>query len=321
VIDAARGFSPNSFAPSVYEIIQFLCQSLKLDFLKDRTVAQISSGDYQRPPPGPVVIELKAPEPSRISTLLVEEQGGPDAIPQEQLLVELLTIPYLTVDFEGPSLRPVPELSPLFQSELPDGFLLTTSTQPLLLFDSTENRPSRRELPTLLLEATKRQLTQAEIDHLLPWIRGYPADLATVALPQSSLSQFAEQNPTVASEFFIARIPADSSVLTLIPHLGLSLGSVEVIRQLIQGGLLPPPAVEDYLSNTLLILTQLADKATKAQKYRLFCDFVKRVRPNNLKFTDNLKLALGHFALDCIRDGIARQEAQELRDSLGLASS
>lgn len=102
----------------------------------------------------------------RLSSLIIDQSVSDEPkISQIDVLTELMQNISYCFDFDPPYIRPEPELSPLFEHELEQTFIVS-GTDPMMIFDKNHSAESTNVAKKLLPRASKSPLSATKLQDL-----------------------------------------------------------------------------------------------------------------------------------------------------------
>ena len=248
----------------------------------------------------------------RISPVIVSNTPDPTAeqLTHDQVLLKILENDAFWSNFEAPLIRPIPEISPIFEGELTP---IESYNSPEFLYDAATNS-AKNPVLMLLVKAADTKLKQQQVTQLIAEFDKDPSIFDESQFPQNKFAGLIENNPEVAKQV-VAKLGARKpQILKQLQALDVTVNSIEVTKHFMTNGNPPEHFLQGYAKNSIKLILGIKDTQTMIRKTRIFCKLMIYLLTTKQKFTDGLVADLKQFCSDLESKNI--RETQELKDML-----
>lgn len=332
---------PNIFSPQTCLLVTCILAQENLDFISQEPICKIYSKNFNFPQPkifwtedskvceriSPVLIAFNDDQsPNSMSANLntnsntsnfpytVESNENNIIMSHNEVIIEILQDDTFFSNFEPILIRPVPDVSPIFQGE-PE--YVHTSENPPFLLDEGLMANSRQIAIELLKKAITKKLRSNEIDSLINHLKKDDGTLIDDAkIPNAKISSLIENNSEIAKYVIQNLIPKKPSVLKILACVEVSAASVDVVRHILTS--VPEELTKDftdnYIANSTKSILSIKDNPTMLRKARIFSKMIGFIVQNGYNLSSSSIFEMNSFCEEPkIRD---LKEAKDINEIL-----
>ena len=305
------------FPPVLNRILPLVIAGVPLSFLDPFTIPQILSEQFQLPTVSLISYAKPNIEIEHVPALICVPDSDSQSLSQmtdeyehmshEDFLLEYLTCDGFSDQFEESVIRPIPAISPIFNSEIQQ-ILISSPAPPPFLFDISAEAKFKQEAAQLFKLAMTKKLTEAQTQIVLNY-----GITDSLHFKESDLSGLIENNSKIATAValkiyekkpkisdYLSELPINVRNVEVVQGFALSLKDKEAARQFIH----------KFAIAAINSINYQSDNSIYSTKSRLLCTFLVYIRNNNIEFSPELKIELQSFCMELGKKGIT--EAQDL---------
>ena len=310
----AQQANPQSISPQLREILASVLSGKGFNGAEKESINTILSAGFRFPAQREPVIDRIVQTTPRISPVIVS--SIPDApvsqqISHDQVLLKILTNDAFWSNFEPPFIRPIPEVSPIFEGELCP---IQSYSSPDFLYDSASNNNVKAPILMLLAKSADGKLKQQETNVLINEFRKDHSIFDENQFPQNKFATLIENNPDIAKEIVATLGAKKPQLLKQLQSLDITVNSVDVVKYFMNRKTAPVDFLQGYARNSIQLIKAIKDNSTMTRKTRIFCKLMCYFKEIQCPFTDGLTADLKQFCSDLSSMNI--NELQNLRDLL-----
>ena len=314
-INDFRMSKPNTCSPELYSMLSCILGKQDISICGNYSVKNLMNSEFplkvpksndsintriQYPRITPLLIEANSPQAAsetKESTLGKEANSQQNQgesvkiISHNEAITSLVLDPSYSNDFEPPFIRPVPELSPIFDHELEQSFVLSDFNSPFI-YDESQTAESLQAAKETLKKAIKQTIDQNETRSLCCAISSDATIAKDPCLTDSAVISLVEKNPQVA----IAVIKSTGS---LKPQLGNALSKLvpsanvcEVVKAFVKGGYSNSNFIRTYCSNAIAAIRDIRDNNSAAKAACPFCELMSDLIKSGTEIDATLTMTL-----------------------------
>lgn len=312
--------NPNTCSPQLYIILNHILNKISIDMIGKLSIRLIFSEKFPFKDSTEVIKHKYAynncsHEPRNSYLLPTEICKDEQIIDQKQLLLELLKNNSYLDEFEAPLIRPVPEITPIFDDEIEQVFI-SSFDSPSFLYDECLSVNSKETIITLINRATEQKLKQSELDSIVTKLKKMPDIINDLHLSNEQIMDMVELNSPIAKEIiFYFVIKKNSDILDYISKIPINDTIESVLRGILLSHELPEKELENYIKNTIFTINNLKDQQNiYSRSVSLFCGLLCDVYKNGIKFGDDILIDTYSFCI--LQKNVQIKEAEELAKML-----
>lgn len=308
--------NPNSFCPSLCDMIHIILNNEKLNFLNQLTVPQIMDYNFDKYNYPNQKVKQKNQnclETEYIPRIVIEKDENLDShLTNDDVLIQLIVNGVFLSPFDIIFPRSPPQVTGIMKEELQ---IITGTENPPFLLDQNIVSNSKEAAVILLNKSTEETLNLSEKDSLIQNIEKYPSIVETSAFPYSKLNFMINNNKEIAKKYFSLAIEQRKDLLNFLTNLDITINSVEVIKYLINQHRVDDEFIQNYITQSMISIQKIQDHDTQEIKVMFFCRFVLFILNENLiKLNQDVLFELRAFCYDFSKRRIP--DAQKLYQDL-----
>ena len=215
-------------------------------------------------------------------------------------------------DFDPPYIRPEPELSPLFEHELEQTFIVSGS-EPMMIFDENHSAESTNVAKKLLTRASKSPLSATETKNLCNHIASDPSILDDF-IDDKSIIEILDMNPRIVEIAIKTNAPKYAQYIDSILKVPLSDGTTDVIQAIILSSSDRLTSLRTFCNTNITAIRSAQDNVGAQKIARLFCKLLTDLIKDGIKLDGTLTMSIASFCDDMRRRNI--KEAVALQQTL-----
>lgn len=330
---------PNIFSPQACLLVTCILAQENLDFISQEPISNIYGKKFIFPQPkiiwtedikvyerfSPVLItQNDIQNPSSVTAnsnsnangfpYIVEGNENNAVMTHNEILIKILQDESFFSNFEPILIRPVPDISPVFQGE-PE-FINSSENSPFLL-DEGLMANNRQIAIELLKKAVIKKLRTNESDSLINHLKKDDGTLIDDAkIPNAKISSLIENNGEIAKYVIQNLIPKKPSVLKILAGVEVSAASVDVVRHILTA--VPEEQtkefMDNYIANSTKSILSIKDNPTMLRKARIFSKMIGFIVQNGYNLSSSSIFEMNSFCEEPkIRD---LKEAKDINEIL-----
>lgn len=328
---------PNIFSPQTCSLVTCILAQENLDFISQVPILKIYGKNFTFPQPkvfwtedskaserlSPVLITSNFDQNSNSINAntsindfpyIVDNSESNMVMSHNEVIVEILQDDSFFSNFEPILIRPVPDISPIFQSELK---YVDSPDNPPFLLDEGLMANSRQIAIEMLKKAVIKKLRSSESDSLINQLKKDDGSIIDDAkIPNAKISGLIENNSEVAKYVIQNLIPKKPSVLKILAGIEVSAASVDVVRHILTT--VPEESTKEftdnYIANATKSILSIKDNPTMLRKARIFSKMIGFIVQNGYNLSSSSIFEMNSFCEEPkIRD---LKEAKDINEIL-----
>lgn len=313
IYDVHSDKKPNTYSPELYDLLGCIITNANVDEIGEYSVIQILNSNFPLNAPDRSEVQIGKYNYTRISPLIIDQTGSEESkITQVDVLAELMqNITYCT-DFDPPYIRPEPELSPIFEHELEQTFILSDS-EPIMLFDENHSAESTNVARKLLARASKSPLSGTETKNLCNHISSDPLILDDF-IDEKSIIEILDMNPRIIEMAIKTNAPKYSQYIDSILKVPLSDATTDVMQVIILSSTDRLTSLRAMCNSNIAAIRSARDNPGAQKIARPFCKLLTDLIKDGIKLDGTLTMTILSFCDDMRKRNI--KEAGALQQIL-----
>lgn len=306
----------NYISPQLHEILSSILNGNGFGSASKESANNILSPHFQFPPQkDPIFDKTAAPNP-RISPVIVSNTAETNCqqISHDEALFALLTSEIFWNNFEAPFTRPIPDIAPIFEGEMPELVPIYSYNTPAFLFDAASTTSAKSSILLLIAKAADTKLKPNETNILISEFKRDTSIFDESKFPPNRFSSLIENNPDVAKEIVVALGNRKPQILKNLQSLDVTVNSIDVVRHFVLSGSPPADFLQGYAKNSIKLIQSLKDGQSALRKTRIFTKVMYIFKTSNYTFTPELVSDLKAFCTELATKNV--KEAQDLLSML-----
>ena len=308
---------PQTFSPVLNRILPLLTMGASLSFLDSLTIPQILDEQFQNlsfPQISHIKPEMEIQripnfisQPNTDSQTFSQIKEKCENLSHQEFLMQYLTSDGFVDEFEVPTIRPIPSVSPVFHGEI-QHLLISSPAPPPFLYDISIEDQHKEEAAKFLKLAMTKKLTDVQTKIVLDY-----GITDSLYLKESDLTNLIENNSDIAVAVVLKMYEKKQKTLEYLYELPVTVKNVEVAKGValsLKDKEIVKQFIHKYAISAISSINSLPDNSILNTKSRLLCRFLFYLKNNNIEFTPDLKVELQSFCMDLTKKGIT--EAQDL---------
>jgi hypothetical protein len=310
----AHQANPVYISPQLRDILASILSDKGFSGAEKESINTILSANYNFPAQKEPTIDRSVQITPRISPIIISNTS--DAPPSQQIshdevLIKILTNDSFWSNFEPPFIRPIPDVSQIFEGELCP---ILSYSSPDFLYDSAACSNVKAPIMMLLAKSADGKLKQQETNRLISEFKKDNSIFDESQFPQNKFATLIENNPDIAKEIVTTLGAKKPQILKQLQCLDITVNSVDVVKTFINSKTAPVDFLQGYAKNSIKLIQGIKDNSTMTRKTRIFCKLMIYFIEIKYPFTEGLVADLNQFCNDLSSMNI--NEIQKLREAL-----